>query len=80
MRELDCKDTQSDAFKLGEKHGMKTCMKLIEVEERDPSKPLDISLAKKIFCFHNTPRKSLAGLWGHCWIFFESGWFAETDF
>jgi len=55
-------------------------MKLIKMEERDPSKPLDISLAKKIFCLHNTPGKPLASLGGHCRISFKSGWFAEIDF
>ena len=55
-------------------------MKLIEMQERDPGKPLNIGLVKKIFGLYNTPGKSLSGFRNHYWISFEGGWFAEIDF
>lgn len=54
-------------------------MKLIQMEERNSGKTLDIGLIEEIFCLYNTPGKPLASLGGHYWISFEGGWFAEID-
>ena len=55
-------------------------MKLIEMQEREPSKPLNIGLVEDVFRLYNTPGKPLACLGSHYWISFEDGWFAEMEF